>query len=120
MSVNRDYVLLIPAAKDTEPADLPRKRLEQRSAESVGTTHPAVLLLLGAPEKLPDGPSMVNDPMLNTWGAIVSIPLEVKGEGEPRPLADSARRGRGEDGLRWVPSGRGPAHAGPSAGHGPW
>jgi hypothetical protein len=86
VSVNRDYVLLVPAAKDTETADLPRKKLEERSAESAGTTHPAVLLLLSAPEKLPDGPTMVNDPMLNTWGAIVSLPLEVKGETNPVPL----------------------------------
>jgi hypothetical protein len=86
VSVNRDYVLLIPAAKDTEAADLPRKKLETRSAESVGTTHPAVLLLLSPPEKLPDSPSMVNDTTLNTWGAIVSLPLEVKGEPKPVPL----------------------------------
>ena len=86
VSVNRDYVLLVPAAKDTETADLPRKKLESRSAESVGTTHPAVLLLLSPPEKLPDGPTMVNDPMLNTWGAIVSLPLGVKGEANPVPL----------------------------------
>jgi hypothetical protein len=87
VSVNRDYVLLVPAAKDTETADLPRKRLEQRSAEAAGTTHPAVLLLLAAPEKLPDSPTMVNDETLNTWGAIVSLPLEVKGEANPVPLA---------------------------------
>ena len=86
VSVNRDYVLLIPAAKDAETADLPRKKLEERSAESVGTTHPAVFLLLSAPEKLPDGPTMVNDTTLNTWGAIVSLPLEVKGEANPVPL----------------------------------
>ena len=86
VSVNRDYVLLVPAAKDTEAADLPRKKLEQASAESAGSTHPAVLLLLSAPEKLPDGPTMVSDPTLNTWGAIVSLPLEVKGEAGPVPL----------------------------------
>jgi hypothetical protein len=86
VSVNRDYVLLVPAAKDTDAADLPRKNLEQRSAEAVGTAHPGVLLLLSAPEKLPDSPSMVNDPMLNTWGAIVSLPLEVKGEPNSVPL----------------------------------
>ncbi len=86
VSVNRDYVLLIPAAKDTETADLPRKKLEERSAESAGTTHPAVLLLLSPPAALPDGPTMVNDPMLNTWGAVVALPLEVKGEANPVPL----------------------------------
>lgn len=83
VSVNRDYVLLIPAAQDTDTADLPRKKLEERSAESVGTTHPAVLLLLSAPEKVPDSPTMVNDETLNTWGAIVLLSLEVKGEAKP-------------------------------------
>jgi hypothetical protein len=86
VSVNRDYVLLVPAAKDVETADMPRKRLESRSAESVGTTHPGVLLLLAAPEKLPESPTMANDETLNTWGAIVSLPLEVKGEAKPVPL----------------------------------
>ena len=86
VSVNRDYMLLLPAAKDTETADLPRKKLEERSAESVGTTHPGVLLLLAAPEKVPESPSMVNDTTLNTWGAVVSLPLEVKGESNPVSL----------------------------------
>ncbi len=86
VSVNRDYVLLVPAAKDAEAADLPPKKLGERSAESVGTTHPAILLLLPPPEKPPDGPTMVNDATLNTWGAVVSLPLEVKGESSPVPL----------------------------------
>jgi hypothetical protein len=86
VSVNRDYLLLVPAAKDTDAADLPRKRLEQRSAESVGTTHPGVLILLAPPENTPDSPAMVNDPMLETWGAILALPLEVKGESKPIPL----------------------------------
>jgi len=86
VSVNRDYVLLVPAAKDSETADLPRKKLEEQSAQAVGTTHPAVLLLLPAPEKPIDGPTMVNDQVLNTWGAVVSLPLEVKGEANLIPL----------------------------------
>lgn len=86
VSVNRDYVLLVPASQDTEPADLPRKTLETRSAEAAGTTHPAVLLLLAPPENLPESPTMANDEALNTWGAIVSLPLEVRGEAKPVPL----------------------------------
>ena len=86
VSVNRDYVLLLPAAKDTDPADLPRKKLEQQSAESAGTTHPAVLLLLAATGQPADAPTMVNDAMLNTWGAIVALPLGVKGESNVAPL----------------------------------
>jgi hypothetical protein len=87
VSVNRDYALMVPSAKDTDAADLTRKKLESLSAESAGTTHPAVLLLLAPPEKLPDSPTMVNDTMLNTWGVIVSLPLEVKGEAKPVSLA---------------------------------
>lgn len=86
VSVNRDYVLLVPAASDTGVADLPPKKLGVQSAEAAGTTHPAVLLLLAPPAKPPDGPSMVNDAMLNTWGAIVALPLEVKGEPNSVPL----------------------------------
>ncbi len=83
VSVNRDYALLLPAAKDLEPADLPRKKLEQQSAESVGTSHPGILILLAPPDPLPEGPSMVNDQMLNTWGAVLKLPLKVEGKPEP-------------------------------------
>ena len=49
VSTYRDYALLVPAAKDKTVADLPQKRLEEQSAESAGTSHPAVLMLLAAP-----------------------------------------------------------------------
>src|SRR5829696_6497017 len=42
VSPNRDYALLLPAAKDKELAPLARKTLEERSAEAAGTSHPAV------------------------------------------------------------------------------
>ena len=48
VSTYRDYSLLLPAAKDQKLDLPPRKQLEQRSAESAGTSHPAVLLLQGA------------------------------------------------------------------------
>jgi hypothetical protein len=83
VSVNRDYVLLVPAAKDADPAALPRKKLEERSAESAGSSHPAIFLLLAAPEKSPAGPSMVHDEAIMTWGAVLPLPLEVKGESNP-------------------------------------
>ena len=86
VSVNRDYALLVPAAKDADPADLPRKKLEQESAETVGTTHPGVLILLAAPEAADGGPSMVNDETLNTWGAVLKLPLRVAGKSDPVPL----------------------------------
>ena len=85
VSVNRDYALLLPAAKDADPADLPRKKLEEHSAEAVGSSHPGILILLAAPEKAPEG-GMVNDQTLNTWGAVLTLPLQVSGEPKPVPL----------------------------------
>jgi hypothetical protein len=85
VSVNRDYVLLVPAAKDADPADLPRKKLEERSAESTGSSHPAIFLLLAAPEKSAS-PAMIHDEAIMTWGAVLSLPLEVKGESSPVAL----------------------------------
>jgi hypothetical protein len=86
VSVNRDYVLLVPAARDADAADLDRKKLEKQSAEAVGTTHPGVLILLAAPEKAPEGPTMVHNEELNTWGAVLSLPLRVEGQADAVPL----------------------------------
>jgi hypothetical protein len=88
VSTYRDYALLVPAAKDKAPTDLPRKRLEEQSAESAGTNHPAVLMLLAAPEGSgkSEQPSMVHDEALNTWGAVIPLTLEVKGESGPATL----------------------------------
>jgi len=80
VSTFRDYVLLVPAAKDKAVADLPPKRLEQQSAESAGTSHPAVLMLLAAPAGSTAEPAMVHDETLNTWGAVIPLNLAVKGE----------------------------------------
>ena len=56
----RDYALLLPAAKDKTVASLPRKQLEDQSAESAGTSHPAVFFMLDVPGRRPrpavDGP----------------------------------------------------------------
>jgi hypothetical protein len=80
VSTYRDYALLVPAAKDQSVANLPQKRLEEQSAESAGTNHPAVLMFLVAPEGANSEPSMAHDEALNTWGAVVPLTLEVKGE----------------------------------------
>ena len=49
VSTYRDYSLLLPASKDQSLALPPRKQLEERSADSAGTSHPAVFLMLTAP-----------------------------------------------------------------------
>ena len=86
VSTFRDYALLVPAAKDKSVADLPPKRLEQQSAESAGTSHPAVLMLLAAPAGSTAEPAMVHDETLNTWGAVIPLNLAVKGESSPVTL----------------------------------
>jgi hypothetical protein len=83
VSTYRDYALLLPAGKDKAVADLPQKRLEQQSAESAGTTHPAVLMLLTAPAGSKAEAAMVHDEALNLWGAVVPLNLTVQGESGP-------------------------------------
>jgi hypothetical protein len=85
VSTYRDYALLLPAAKDTAVAPLPKKRLEDRSAESAGTSHPAVLILLAAPAPAASSPSMARDEEKNTWGAVFPLSLSVKGTSGTTP-----------------------------------
>lgn len=86
VSTYRDYALLVPAAKDKAIERLPRDRLDEQSAESAGTSHPAILMLLAPPEGSKAGPSMVHDEALNAWGAVVPLNLAVKGESSPVTL----------------------------------
>jgi hypothetical protein len=67
-------------------ASLTRERLEEPSAESAGTNHPAVLMLVAAPDPASPSPAMAHDEALNTWGAVVPLQLEVKGESGKVPL----------------------------------
>ena len=73
---------LLPAAKDTAIAALPRKKLEAGSAESAGTSHPAILMLTAAPDASPakGEPTLVHDEEKNTWGVVVPLSLAVEGE----------------------------------------
>ncbi|MFO0952181.1 MAG: hypothetical protein U0835_13735 [Isosphaeraceae bacterium] len=75
----RDYVLMLPAAKDTAVAGVPRKALEEKSSESAGTSHPAVMLL-SAPAPSAAVPSVTRDEEKNTWSAVVPLSVQVKGE----------------------------------------
>jgi hypothetical protein len=85
VSTYRDYMLLLPAAKDTELANLAKKPLNERSAESAGTSHPSVLILLAAPASSSSIPTMVRDQEKDLWGAVIPLPLEVKGAGASVP-----------------------------------
>jgi hypothetical protein len=84
VSTFRDYSLLLPASKDRSLALPPRKQLEERSAESAATSHPAVFLMLAAPpEAAKTDPSMIHDAEKNTWSVVVPLNLRVGGKGEP-------------------------------------
>jgi len=85
VSIFRDYALLLPAAKDMSVAPLAKKPMEERSAESAGTSHPAVLILLAVPAP-PSTPSMAHDAEKNTWAAEVPLSLKVKGTDGPMRL----------------------------------
>jgi hypothetical protein len=83
VSTYRDYILLLPAAKDPSTALLPRKQLEERSAQAAGTSHPAAFLLLLAPPGSKADPAAVHDAEKNTWSVVLPLNLQVKGQNEP-------------------------------------
>lgn len=87
VSPYRDFALLLPADKDKELSNLPQKRLEERSAEAAGTSHPAILMLLPAPEDTRSKtPAMVHDDAKDTWGAVLAVKLAVKGDSSAATL----------------------------------
>jgi hypothetical protein len=84
VSPYRDYSLLLPVSKDQSLALPTRKQLEERSANSAGTSHPAVFLLLTAPPDAPKPPpSMIHDAEMNTWSVILPLGFQVNGKGDP-------------------------------------
>ena len=100
VSEYRDYILLLPAAKDKAVAAPTRKQLEERSAESAGTSHPASFLLLMAPSGAKPEPAMIHDTEKETWSVVLPLRLQVKGSLVPASrwsssAVSSARGGRG-------------------------
>jgi len=83
VSTYRDYILLLPAAKDRSLAIPARKQLEERSAEAAGTSHPAAFLLLMAPPGAKPDPATHHDSEKQTWGVILPLRVQVKGQAEP-------------------------------------
>lgn len=85
VSTFRDYVLLLPAAKDAALANVAPKLLQERSSESAGTTHPAVLLLSTGPATGP-ATQAVHDQEKDTWGAILPLNVQAKGADSATPV----------------------------------
>jgi hypothetical protein len=77
VSETRDYALLLPAARDTTPDVLTRKKLEAQSAEAAGSNHPAVLYLLASKDA---GPSVIQDEPKMRWSLALPLKLTVKGD----------------------------------------
>jgi hypothetical protein len=86
VSPYRDYVLLLQASKDTSLDNLAKKGLEERSSEAAGSSHPAVLMLLNPPDSVKKTPEMTYDDSKQTWGAVVALPVGVKGTPTPVSL----------------------------------
>ena len=86
VSTYRDYSLILPAAKDRTLVLPPRKQLEESSAESAGTSHPAVFLLLAAPpDSSKSDATVIRDAEKNTWSVVLPLSLRVKGQSEGIP-----------------------------------
>lgn len=87
VSTYRDYALLLPAGKDTALAVIPQKPLQERSAEAAGTSHPAVLMMVGVPANAAKSePAIIHDEAKMTWGVVIPLSLSVKGESGPVSL----------------------------------
>jgi hypothetical protein len=86
VSTYRDYSLVLPAGKDRSLALPPRKQLEESSAESAGTSHPAVFLLLAAPpESSKSEASVIRDAEKHTWSVVLPLSVQINGQGEAVP-----------------------------------
>jgi hypothetical protein len=77
----RDYSLLLPAAVDKTPKAPSRKELEARSAESAGTSHPAIFFMLTAPRGK-SAPAILHDEEKNRWSVLLPLSVQVSGESE--------------------------------------
>ncbi len=83
VSTYRDYSLLLPASKDRSLKAPAKKQLEERSAESAGTSHPAVFIMLMAPEGASKtGASIIRDAEKDTWSVVLPLAFLVQGQGE--------------------------------------
>lgn len=86
-SPTRDFLLLVPADKDTSAKPLDEKELAKISAEAAGTKHPAILCLRKAPTEAKDLPAMFHEESHDWWclrlvgkgqadGKSVDVPVE--------------------------------------------
>jgi hypothetical protein len=80
-----DYVLLLPASRDTELAPIKGDDLHKTSSIAAGTTHPAILNLAlpSVTTASSSHPTLTHDEMEDFWGLVVPLSLTVPGESVP-------------------------------------
>jgi hypothetical protein len=86
ISAFRDYFLLSMADEDTEVEPITQEDLQFLSTGPSGTNHPAVFLLLPAPEEA-KAPSIVRDEQEERTGVLLEMPVEVDGKDAPEGVA---------------------------------
>jgi hypothetical protein len=66
-SDTRDFVVLLPAADDTDAAPLDKEKLFKESTNASGTAHPAILSLLSPNKDAKDLPRLVHHESRELW-----------------------------------------------------
>jgi hypothetical protein len=74
----RDFLVMIPAADDSDPAPIAQEELFEKSAQSAGSTHPAIMPLLKPEEGKAPSVRHIEE---NEWWA-----LRLPGNGGKQPL----------------------------------
>lgn len=86
VSPQRDFLLLLPAGRDTALASLDTAALNDLSARAAGTTHPSVWSLLPAEEGEP--PAISHHSGEDHWVLTLRLTIQVEGGTEqPLPLS---------------------------------
>ncbi len=80
VSTYRDYLMLLIGEEDKALDPQNQEKLDEESSFAAGSNHPAVLLLLNAPDAAEA--SVVRDEVEDRQGVVLSIPLAVAGSEE--------------------------------------
>lgn len=70
-SETRDFLLLSPAADDTNPEKIAEEELFKFSRDASATTHPAIFPLQAAPSDDAEVPAVVHDEARELWGVVL-------------------------------------------------
>lgn len=83
-SITRDFLLLTPAAEDTEPAPMEQKALFKLSVKAAGRKHPTMLSLLAPGGDAAERPAIRHQEDRDLW--IAQLSGNVQGKSDPLAL----------------------------------